>query len=255
MHAGSTCWGQFVAMLFCQLGGAQSLREICGGLAATEGKLKHLGVERAPVRSTLAYANEHRPWQLYEAVFHQLLSRCRALPGGHKFRFKNKLVSMDSTSIDLCASLFDWARFKRTKGAVKLHLLLDHDGYLPSYAVITDGKKSDITVARTIKFAPGTVLAIDRGYNDYDWFGELTREGVIFVTRMKDNAAYGVVEERKVPEKSNVLSDKVIFFYRMAVEGHEHFFRRIEVWDEDKQRTLVVLTNHLTFGPTTIVAI
>jgi len=112
---GFASWDQFVAMLFCQLGRAQSLREICGGLAATEGKLKHLGVQRAPVRATLAYANQHRPWQLFEAVFHQLLGRCRILPGGHRFRFKNKLLSMDSTTIDLCASLFDWARFKHTR--------------------------------------------------------------------------------------------------------------------------------------------
>src|SRR6266481_5672420 len=126
-----------------------------------------------------------------------------------------------------------FCQFGRTKGAVKLHLLLDHDGYLPSYGVITDGKKSDIAVARGMKFAPGTVLVIDRGYNDYDWFGELTRDGVFFVTRMKDNAVYGVVEERNVPEKRNVLSDKVVFFYRTAAEGQEHFFCRIEVWDEE----------------------
>jgi IS4 transposase len=151
--------------------------------------------------------------------------------------------------------MYDWAKFRRTKGAVKLHLLLDHDGYLPSYAVITDGKKSDIAVARGMKFASGTVLVIDRGYNDYDWFGELTRDGVYFVTRMKDNAVYGVVEERKIPDKGRVISDRVIFFYRTAAEGQEHFCRRIEVWDEEKQRTLVFLTNHLTFGATTIAAI
>jgi hypothetical protein len=119
-------------MLFCQLGGAKSLHEICGGLAASEGKLRHFGLPQAPSRSTLAYANEHRPWQLYEDVVPQLLSQCRALAvqqsrTQHKFRFKHKLISMDATVIDLCASAFDWARFRRTKGAVKLHLLLDHD--------------------------------------------------------------------------------------------------------------------------------
>jgi Domain of unknown function (DUF4372) len=120
---GFTCWGQFVAMLFCQLGRAHSLREICGGLRSSEGKLKHLGIT-APARSTLAYANEHRPWQLYRAVFDELLARCQPLARGRrKFRFKNKLVSLDSTVIDLCAPLFDWAKFRRTKGAVKLHCL------------------------------------------------------------------------------------------------------------------------------------
>ena len=121
-HArGFTSWGQFVAMLFCQLGRAHSLREICGGLRSSEGKLKHLGIT-APSRSTLAYANAHRPWQLYRAVFEALLARCQPLAQGRRtFRFKNKLVSLDSTVIDLCATLFDWAKFRRTKGAVKLH--------------------------------------------------------------------------------------------------------------------------------------
>jgi hypothetical protein len=256
---GFTSWGQFVAMLFCQLGRAHSLREICGGLASCEGKLKHLGVSGAPKKSTLAYANEHRPWELYQTVFGQVLGKCQSvvIESGYKkkFRFKNKLTSLDSSTIDLCVSLFDWAKFRRTKGAVKLHLLLDHDGYLPSYAVITDGKKSDIKVARTMKFAPGTVLVMDRGYNDYDWFGELTDQGVFFVTRMKDNAVYDVVEKRKTPEKSNVRRDEVIFFPSMAAKGKEYFFRRIEVWDEAQQRTIVFLSNHLEFGATTIAAV
>src|SRR6266508_1269761 len=116
-HArGFTCWGQFVAMLFCQLGRAHSLREICGGLRSAEGKLSHLGIT-APSRSTLAYANEHRPWQLYRSVLEALLLRCQPLAQGRrKFRFKHKLVSLDSTVIDLCATLFDWAKFRRTRG-------------------------------------------------------------------------------------------------------------------------------------------
>ena len=256
---GFTSWGQFVAMLFCQLGRAHSLREICGGLASCEGKLKHLGVPEAPKKSTLAYANEHRPWELYQTVFEQVLGKCHSVVaesgGKKKFRFKNKLVSLDSSTIDLCMSLFDWAKFRRTKGAVKLHLLLDHDGYLPSYAVITDGKQSDIKVARKMKFAPGTMLVMDRGYNDYDWFAELTDQEVFFVTRMKDDAVYEVVEKRDVPDKGHVRSDEVIFFMSMAMKGKEYFFRRIEVWDEDQQRTLVFLTNHLKFGSTTIAAI
>ena len=130
-HArGFSSWDQFTAMLFCQLGRAQSLREICGGLASCEGKLVHLGMRGAPPRSTLAYANEHRPWQLYEAVFHHVLGRCREVAACHrrKFRFKNRLLSLDSTMIELCATLFDWARYRRTKGAVKLDLVLDHEG-------------------------------------------------------------------------------------------------------------------------------
>jgi hypothetical protein len=256
-HArGFTSWDQFVAMLFCQLGRAQSLREICGGLAASEGKLKHLGVQRAPVRSTLAYANEHRPWQLYEAVFHKLLSRCQALPGGHKFRFKNKLVSMDSSSIDLCAALFDWARFKRTKGAVKLHLVLDHDGYLPAFACITDGKTSDIHVARQFEFAPGTVVAMDRAYVDYDWWESLTKQGVFFVTRFKSDLKHEVVEERPVPQNRNIRADQVVRFCATTKKGtYTALYRRIVLWVEDKQAEMVFLTNHLSWGATTVTAV
>jgi hypothetical protein len=153
-HArGFSCWGQFVAMIFCQLGRAHSLREIAGGLRSCEGKLKHLGIS-APNRSTLAYANEHRPWELYQKVFLQLLQRCQTqVQGKKKFRFKNKLVSLDSTTIDLSVTLFDWAKFRRTKGAIKLHLLLDHDGYLPTFAVITEGKVADIKVVPEFSFA------------------------------------------------------------------------------------------------------
>ena len=256
-HArGFTCWGQFVAMLFCQLGRAHSLREICGGLASCEGKLSHLGIT-APSRSTLAYANAHRPWQLYRAVLQELLARCQSLARGRrKFRFKNKLVSLDSTVIDLCATLFDWAKFRRTKGAVKLHLLLDHDGYLPSVVVITEGRRHDVRVARTLRFDPGTIVVMDRGYVDYAWFGRLTTDEVFFVTRLKDNALYGVVERRRVPERSHVRRDEVI---RLTGVGAEttcpHLLRRIEVYDPEKDDTLVFLTNHLTFGATTIAAI
>ena len=256
-HArGFTCWGQFVAMLFCQLGRAHSLREICGGLRSCEGKLSHLGIT-APNRSTLAYANEHRPWQLYRAVFHELLARCQPLAQGRrKFRFKNKLVSLDSTVIDLCASLFDWAKFRQTKGAVKLHLLLDHDGYLPSVVVITEGRRHDVRVARHLRFDPGTILIVDRAYVDYAWFGRLTTDGVFFVTRLKDTAVYEVVERRRVPEHSQVRRDEVIRLTGAEAETKcPHRLRRVEVSAPEKDDTLVFLTNHLAFGATTIAAI
>jgi Transposase DDE domain/Domain of unknown function (DUF4372) len=256
---GFSCWGQFVAMLFCQLGRAHTLREICGGLASCEGKLKHLGVPDAPKKSTLAYANKHRPWGLYQAVFQQLLAKCHTTIAGReqkkKFRFKNKLVSLDSSVIDLSLSLFDWAKFRRTKGAVKLHLLLDHDGYLPSFAVITDGKKSDVKVARKMRFEPGTVLVMDRGYIDYAWFGQLTLQGVYFVTRLKDKASFDVVEDRPIPAKGNILKDQIVFFHSQAEKGEEYFFRLVEVWLEEKQESIVFLTNNLEFAPSTIAAI
>jgi hypothetical protein len=253
---GFTCWGQFVCMLFCQLGRAHSLREITGGLRSCEGKVKHLGIS-APSHSTLAYANEHRPWELYQEVFLKLFERCRIPVVGKKtFRFKNKLVSMDSSTIDLCLEMFDWARFRRTKGAIKLHLLLDHDGYLPSFAIITDGKISDVKVAHQFHFDPGTIVVYDRGYNDYALFGKWTAQGVYFVTRMKDNAIYDVVGEKKVPQNSHILKDEQIEFKDpKAREKCPHPLRRIEVFDPEKKEVLVFLTNNMDLGATTIASI
>jgi Transposase DDE domain/Domain of unknown function (DUF4372) len=256
-HArGFTCWGQFVAMLFCQLGRAHSLREICGGLASCEGKLTHLGIT-APARATLAYANEHRPWQLYRGVFEALLARCEtAAPARRRFRFKNKLVSLDSTMIELCAEVFDWAKYRRTKGAVKLHLLLDHDGFLPRVAVITDGKRSDIRVARTLRFESGTIVVMDRGYVDYAWFGQLTADGVVFVTRLKDKAAYHVVETREPPAHSHVRRDEIIHLASArAAKACPFVLRRVEVYDPATEQVLVFLTNDAGLGATTVAAI
>jgi len=258
-HArGFHCWTQLVAMLFCQLGRAQSLREIVGGLAACEGKLQHLGVESAPKRSTLAYANEHRPWQLFQSVFESLYQRCVAdamQRGGRKFRFKHKLLSLDATLIPLCLSVFDWALYRRSKGAVKLHLVLDHDGYLPRFAVITDGKTSDIKVARGLEFEPGTVVVIDRGYQDFAWWLELSRQKVFFVTRLKDNAEYGIVEQRAADRERGILLDEVVLLTKIQEAGPVARMRRIEVWIEEKQESMVFFTNHLTLAASTIAAI
>jgi hypothetical protein len=211
----------------------------------------------APNRSTLAYANEHRPWQLYEKVFLQLLERCRVQGGGKKkFRFKNKLVSLDATVVDLCLSMFNWAHFRRAKGAIKLHLLLDHDGYLPSFAVITEGKVAEVKVVPQFHFPPETIVAYDRGYNDYALFGRWTAQRIYFVTRMKDNALYEVVGEGEVPRNRNVLKDEMIELKGpKAIEKCPYPLRRIEVYDSEAGEVLVFLTNHLKLGATTIAAI
>ena len=253
---GFSSWGQFVAMLFCQLGRAHSLREIEGGLKSCEGKLSHLGIA-APARSTLAYANAHRPWQLFEKVFYGLYEKvaARAL-GKHKFRFKNKLVSIDSTVIDLCLSMYDWAKYRQTKGAVKLHLVLDHDGYLPCFGIITDGKVHDVKVAHQIHFAPGTIVVDDRGYNDYRLFANWTETGVFFVTRMKDNALYEVVKRHKPPRNLNILADETILLTGTgAQEKCPHLLRRIEAVREDTGAVLVFLTNNFKLSANTIAAI
>ena len=253
---GLSSWSQFVAMLFCQFGRAHSLREIEGGLKSCEGKLKHLGIE-VPVRSSLSYANGHRPWRLFERVFYALFEKVAAkVAGKRKFRFKNKLVSLDSTTIDLCLSMYDWAKFTRTKGAVKLHLVLDHDGYLPSFALITDGKVSDVEIARRIEFAPGTIVVEDRGYTDYELYARWTETGVFFVSRLRDNAVFEVLQEREVPPEGIILKDQIIQLSSPhARERCVHLLRRVEAVREDTGEVLVFLTNHHRLAADTIAAI
>lgn len=258
-HAkGFTCWDQFVAMLFCQTAQAKSLREICGGLKCCMGKLKHLGVDEAPNRSTLSYANKHRPWQVYQDLFYQLLERCQqtASTRKRKFRFKNKLYSMDATVIDLCLTMFPWADFRTTKGAVKLHMVLDHDGYLPVFADLTEGKIHEVKIARTLQFPKGSIVVIDRGYNDYELFGFWTADGVFFVTRLKDGAAYEVIGYGKPSENPLVLADEIIRFTgKEAIEKCPKPLRRVVVWDPVKEEELVFLTNNHKLAATTISAI
>jgi hypothetical protein len=253
---GFDCWTQFVAMLFCQLGRAHSLREICGGLASVEGKLSHLGVGEAPKRSTLSYANAHRPWELYEAVFGQLLGHCQAMAAPKKpFRFKNKLYSLDASVIDLCLSMYDWAKFRRAKGAVKLHLLLDHDGCLPSYAVITDGKTHEIRMARALQLPAGAIIAMDRGYVDYLFLDSLTEQGVFFVTRLKDNAVFSFAGQWSAPRDAILADDLIDLPGSGKSHNPQRQLRRVVVWDEVGGRQIVLLTNNRKLSAATIAAI
>ena len=257
---GFTCWTQLVAMLFCHLGRADSLREICHGLACCVGKLVHIGIGRAPKRSTLSYANAHRPAALFEALFWHLADRLRSRQDigqrKTKFRFKNKLLSLDSTTISLCLSLFPWARFRRAKGGVKVHVLLDHDDYMPSYVLLTEARRHDRVGAHLLSLNAGSIVAMDRAYNDYQLFANWTAAGIFFVTRLKNNADYEVIEERPAPKNSSIRSDQVIRLQgTVAKKKCLDDLRRVVVWDEANQREIVLLTNHLQFGATTIAAI
>jgi len=252
---GFSSWDQFVSMLFCQLAQAKSLREISDGLAVSCGKLSHLGLSEAPPKSTLGYANAHRPSQLYEDIFFNVRDLCHSESPGkkEKFRFKNKLLSLDSTTIDLCLSLFPWAKFRQTKGAVKLHLLLDHDGYLPEFVVITDGKTSDVKTAYNFTLPQGSIVAIDRGYCDFGLFYQWNESGVFFVTRLKGNAAYEVIDNRQVPLRSNVRADQIIRFTGPKTSlKYPIPVRLVTVWDEKNQKIIKLLTNLLDFGAITI---
>ena len=251
---GFDCWTQFVAMLFCQLGRAHSLREICSGLASVEGKLNHLGVADAPKRSTLSYANAHRPAALFKEVFFQVLERCRADAAPKPFRFRHKLYSLDASVIDLCMTVFDWAKYRRAKGAIKLHLLLDHDGHLPCFAVVSEGRLHEINVARRIDFAPDSLVTFDRGYLDFDWLGALDDRDVFFVTRTKTNTVW--LDEGDMPGPAKrpdprVLSDKLV-----SLPGAPgRLLRRVEWLDEESGEVLVFLTNHFKLSAVTVAAV
>ncbi|MFN9300630.1 MAG: IS4 family transposase, partial [Acidobacteriota bacterium] len=218
------------------------------GLQACEGKLVHLGMAQAPSHSTLAYANEHRSGEIDQDLFLALVDHPRQqLPG--------KLLSLDSSVIDLCVKVFPWAKFRATKGAVKLHLLLDHDGLLPHYAVITDGKQADVKVANTMCFPAGAMLIFDRGYNGCEWFHSLTMQRVHFATRLKENASLVVVESRRISDSSCVRADEIIVFTKQAAADGDRFLRRVVWWDERSQREFVYLTNHLDLAAATVAAI
>lgn len=253
---GFASWDHFVAMLFCQLAQAKSLREIDGGMSSCEGKLRHLGMAGAPGRSTLSYANANRPADLFEKLFHQVLGNVTLHAPGKKFRFKSKLYSLDSTVIELCASMFDWAKFRAAKGAAKLHLLLDHDGHLPCYAMITEGKVADVTIAQQLKLPKGSLVVMDRGYTDYRLFARWSAEGVGFVTRLKKNAMWASHKERPVKAGGNIRRDTEGRFCDFdASRRIDTRFRRVTVWIEEKGQEMELLTNRSDLSAETIAEI
>jgi len=257
---GFTCWTQFVSMLFCQLSHAASLRDICNGLSCCLGKLVHLGITRSPKKSTLSYANEKRSASLFEDLFWTALQRFRGAQllgeGQRRFRFKNKLLSLDSTTMSLCLSLFPWAEFKTLKGGIKTHVLLNHDDYLPHYVLITKAKHPDVKVAHFLSLTPGSIVVMDLGYIDYELFAKWSKSGIFFVTRLRKDLNWVVSENRSVPQNRNILEDQII---RLNSQWGRKYcrdlqFRRIVV-DIEGEQPLVFLTNHLQFGATTIASI
>lgn len=255
-HArGFSSWNHFVSMLFGQLSGQDSLRGIEAGLATQAKSLYHLGIE--PIhRSTLSYANEHRSHELFKKIFFQMLSKCQPLAPKHKFRFKNPLYSLDATVIDLCLSLYNWAKFRTTKGAVKLHIKLNHSGYLPTFAVITTGNVHEQKVAPSIPLEKDDIAVFDRGYNDFSWYKTLDDKGVYFVTRLKNNAYYTVKERRPTGHLKNIYSDQIIElkgFY--SKQKFPNKLRRIRSRDSETGKIIVLLTNNLIWSANTIAQI
>jgi putative transposase len=252
---GFRSWNHFASMLFGQLAGQDSLRGIEAGLASQSKTLYHLGV--TPVhRSTLSYANEHRSHDLFKKIFSLMLSKCQPLAPKHKFRFKNPLYSIDATIISLCLSLFDWAKFRTAKGAIKLHVKLNHSGYLPTFAVMTPGKVHEMHVAPAIPLERGDVVVFDKGYTDYSWFQYLCGKGIYFVTRLKINADYRVVERRDTAHLRHITSDQIIEYCGFyARKNCPHLLRRIRSRDPETGKYITILTNNLDWSAQTIAAI
>lgn len=252
---GFSSWSHFVAMMFGQLCGQDSLRGIEAGLASQPQCLHHIGVKRVK-RATLSYANAHRPHEVFRDLFLAMLSKCTDKAPRHKFKFKNKLYSLDATVIDLCLSMYNWAKFRTTKGAIKLHVKLNHAGYLPSFAIMTEGKTHEQTAAWDMSFEKGDVVVFDRGYNSFKWLQMLENTGVFFVTRLKSNADYSIVDRDDVSNQEFISSDQIIkmdgFYSKQNYPGN---LRRIRSIDPETNKPIELLTNNFNWSPATIAAI
>jgi hypothetical protein len=247
-------WSQFGALVFAQLAGRHSLRDVVCSLAAQANALAPLGL-RPPQRSTLAEANARRPAALYQELFTTLYTRCRTVAPKHRFRFKSPLFSLDSTTISLCLSLFPWARFRTTKGAIKVHTLLDHAGHIPAFVVVTEGKCSDLAVARRLPLPVGSIVAMDRGYIDYQFLFHLHQEGLYFVTRQKSNAQVDVTARFAVDRSIGVTADHDVVLSGPKGQAYPARLRQVRYRDAATGKRSVFWTNALHLEAPTIAAI
>jgi hypothetical protein len=254
---GFNSWTHLVSMLFCQFAKSQSVRDISNGLRSATGNLNHLGIERAPSKSTISYQNKNRDWELIRAYYYQLLGSLGQQAGFKqvKFKIRTKIFLLDSTTISLCLSIFDWAKYKTGKGAVKMHTLLDFDGNLPAYVNITDGKTADNKGAYDIPLRKGSVIVADRFYNDFYLLNIWDSKGVYFVIRHKDNIQYSVVKENKLPDNrhQHILKDEIIELKnKSSKERYAKRLRRVAVWDDVNKQVIELITNQMTWSCNTI---
>lgn len=252
-----TCWQQLLVLLFAQAKGLTSLRDIEISLRSHHRKWYHLGLTGI-ARSTLADANTNRDAHILKEVFYSLLEKCRDLAPRHRFRFKNPLYTFDSTLINVCLSLYPWATYRKKKGAFKLHTLLDHNGYLPSFKVLTDGRTHDINVMKDSSFdvpalSPDSILLVDRAYIDYKWLYSLTKRKLYFVTRMKKNMKYTVLGQQKFLKNNGVVAD-----CRVRLENYYQSryypapIRHVTFVDPETGKLVTFITNNFTLDATTI---
>lgn len=247
-------WSQFVALAMGQLSGRHSLRDVVANAAAQSSCWYHLGARRI-TRSTLARVNERQPHEFYEALFGALYRRCQPKAPGHRFRFKNRLYSIDSSLIDLSLKIFPWGHFTLGKSAVKLHVELDHRGYLPAFATITESRTSDIEVGRTLALPKGSIIVCDKGYDDYSWYTALTHQGVYFITRQKRGARYRVVERRAVNRSQGLICDQTIELTGLKSRKEKLArLRRIAYRDPETRKRYIFLTNNFKLAASTIAA-
>ena len=254
---GYNSWTHLVSMLFCQFAKSQSVRDISNGLRSATGNLNHLGVQKAPSKSNISYQNKHRDSDLFKAYYYELLGSLgqQAALKRVKFRIKSKILLLDSTTISLCLSVFDWAKYKTAKGAVKMHTLLDFDGNLPVYVNITNGKTADNKGANDIPLVKGSVIVADRFYNDFHLLNVWDSNEVFFVIRHKDNLQYAIIQENDLPENrhQHVLQDEVIELKNEgSKEKYSKKLRRVAVWDEKNQQVIELITNQMNWSANTI---
>jgi hypothetical protein len=250
-------WSHLVSMLFCQFAKSTSVRDISNGLRSATGNLNHLGIERAPSKSTVSYQNKHRDWTLFRDYYYQLLSHLGQQAGFRqvKFRIKSKIFLLDSTTISLCLSLFDWARYKTAKGAVKIHTLLDYDGHLPAYINITDGKTADNKGAYDVPLLKGSVIVADRYYNDFSLLDIWDSKGVYFVIRHKENLQYRQIKENDLPDDrhAHILIDEVIELTGVNTKKkYGKYLRRVAVYNQENGQTIELITNQMSWTANTI---
>ncbi len=240
-------------MAMSQLSGRRSLRDIQSNLEALQHKLYHLGAQ--PItRTTLARLNERQPAELYEALLYKLLGRCKNHPGKHKFRFKNPLYSLDASALDLSLKLFPWAAHRDHAANVKLSVELNHSTDIPEFVALSDGNENDMVEGRKFSFPKGSIVAFDKSYMDYQWFGNLTKQGVSFVTRLRTKAVFRVLERKPVDKQTSVTSDQIIELSSAhAIKAPR--LRRIGYRDPETSKRYEFLTNNLRLSAATITAI
>ena len=250
-------WTHLVSMLFCQFAKSQSVRDISNGLRSATGNLNHLGIQKAPSKSTISYQNKNRDWELFKSYYFELLNSLgqQAKFKQVKFKIKSKIFLLDSTTISLCLNLFDWAKYKAHKGAVKMHTLLDYDGNLPAYINITDGKTADNKGAYDVPLLKGSVIVADRFYNDFFLLNIWDSKGVFFVIRHKENLQYLSIKENELPQNSHqhILKDEVIELQtKTSKKRYPKKLRRIAIWNDENQQTIELITNQMKWTANTI---